>query len=134
MYSAKNQLKFTYQIISDKEFNISKLKEKFPILTKKESIKALKAYLTINKIDNKFIVCIQKLYVCVGIIDTKILINEIENIKNSLPDKIENILQQLTITIFPQTDQFGFDIPVEILQYLSKNDIQLSLSGIFLCS
>ena len=39
MYSAKNELKFTYRIISNKEFDVSKLKQQFPILSKKEALK-----------------------------------------------------------------------------------------------
>ena len=49
MYSAKNKLKFTYRIISNKEFDVSKLKQQFPILSKKEALKINKPYLTIQK-------------------------------------------------------------------------------------
>jgi hypothetical protein len=49
MYSAKNELKFTYRIISNKEFDVSKLKQQFPILSKKEALKINKPYLTNKK-------------------------------------------------------------------------------------
>lgn len=133
MYSAKKQLKFTYRIIGDTEFDLSELKEKFPILTKKESLKALNPYLTISQNNDKFVICIHKFYISIGVIDTKILIDKMEIIRNSLSNTTEkNTLQQLVITIFPETDQFGCDIPAEILRYLSDNNISLSLSGIFL--
>ena len=133
MYSAKNKLKFTYRIISNKEFDVSKLKQQFPILSKKEALKINKPYLTIQKEDGKFIVCIQKLYISIGNIDTKLLIDLLNNIKTSLKNEAKiDIVEQLIISVLPETDQFGIDIPIEILRYLSENNINLTLSGIFL--
>ncbi|WP_035142459.1 hypothetical protein [Campylobacter concisus] len=133
MYSAKNELKFTYRIISNKEFDVSKLKQQFPILSKKEALKINKPYLTIQKEDGKFIVCIQKLYISIGNIDTKLLIDLLNNIKTSLKNEAKiDIVEQLIISVLPETDQFGIDIPIEILRYLSENNINLTLSGIFL--
>ena len=133
MYSAKNKLKFTYRIISNKEFDVSKLKQQFPILSKKEALKINKPYLTIQKEDGKFIVCIQKLYISIGNIDTKLLIDLLNNIKASLKNETKiDIVEQLIISVLPETDQFGIDIPIEILRYLSENNINLTLSGIFL--
>ena len=133
MYSAKNELKFTYRIISNKEFDVSKLKQQFPILSKKEALKINKPYLTIQKEDGKFIVCIQKLYISIGNIDTKLLIDLLNNIKTSLKNETKiDIVEQLIISVLPETDQFGIDIPIEILRYLSENNINLTLSGIFL--
>lgn len=133
MYSAKNELKFTYRIISNKEFDVSKLKQQFPILSKKEAFKINKPYLTIQKEDGKFIVCIQKLYISIGNIDTKLLIDLLNNIKTSLKNEAKiDIVEQLIISVLPETDQFGIDIPIEILRYLSENNINLTLSGIFL--
>ena len=133
MYSAKNELKFTYRIISNKEFDVSKLKQQFPILSKKEALKINKPYLTIQKEDGKFIVCIQKLYISIGNIDTKLLIDLLNNIKASLKNETKiDIVEQLIISVLPETDQFGIDIPIEILRYLSENNINLTLSGIFL--
>lgn len=133
MYSAKNKLKFTYRIISNKEFDVSKLKQQFPILSKKEALKINKPYLTIQKEDGKFIVCIQKLYISIGNIDTKLLIDLLNNIKTSLKNEAKiDIVEQLIISVLPKTDQFGIDIPIEILRYLSENNINLTLSGIFL--
>ena len=133
MYSAKNKLKFTYRIISNKEFDVSKLKQQFPILSKKEALKINKPYLTIQKEDGKFIVCIQKLYISIGNIDTKLLIDLLNNIKTSLKNETKiDIVEQLITSVLPETDQFGIDIPIEILRYLSENNINLTLSGIFL--
>jgi hypothetical protein len=133
MYSAKNKLKFTYRIISNKEFDVSKLKQQFPILSKKEALKINKPYLTIQKEDSKFVVCIQKLYISIGNIDTKLLIDLLNNIKASLKNETKiDIVEQLIISVLPETDQFGIDIPIEILRYLSENNINLTLSGIFL--
>ena len=133
MYSAKNKLKFTYRIISNKEFDVSKLKQQFPILSKKEALKINKPYLTIQKEDGKFIVCIQKLYISIGNIDTKLLIDLLNSIKTSLKNETKiDIVEQLIISVLPETDQFGIDIPIEILRYLSENNINLTLSGIFL--
>lgn len=133
MYSAKNKLKFTYRIISNKEFDVSKLKQQFPILSKKEALKINKPYLIIQKEDGKFIVCIQKLYISIGNIDTKLLIDLLNNIKTSLKNETKiDIVEQLIISVLPETDQFGIDIPIEILRYLSENNINLTLSGIFL--
>lgn len=133
MYSAKNELKFTYRIISNKEFDVSKLKQQFPILSKKEALKINKPYLTIQKEDGKFIVCIQKLYISIGNIDTKLLIDLLNNIKTSLKNETKiDIVEQLIISVLPEIDQFGIDIPIEILRYLSENNINLTLSGIFL--
>ena len=133
MYSAKNKLKFTYRIISNKEFDVSKLKQQFPILSKKEALKINKPYLTIQKEDSKFVVCIQKLYISIGNIDTKLLIDLLNNIKTSLKNEAKiDIVEQLIISVLPETDQFGIDIPIEILRYLSENNINLTLSGIFL--
>ena len=133
MYSAKNELKFTYRIISNKEFDVSKLKQQFPILSKKEALKINKPYLTIQKEDGKFIVCIQKLYISIGNIDTKLLIDLLNNIKTSLKNEAKiDIVEQLIISVLPETDQFGIDIPIEILRYLSENNINLTLSGLFL--
>ena len=133
MYSAKNKLKFTYRIISNKEFDVSKLEQQFPILSKKEALKINKPYLTIQKEDGKFIVCIQKLYISIGNIDTKLLIDLLNNIKTSLKNEAKiDIVEQLIISVLPETDQFGIDIPIEILRYLSENNINLTLSGIFL--
>lgn len=133
MYSAKNKLKFTYRIISNKEFDVSKLKQQFPILSKKEALKINKPYLTIQKEDGKFIVCIQKLYISIGNIDTKLLIDLLNNIKTSLKNEAKiDIVEQLIISVLPEIDQFGIDIPIEILRYLSENNINLTLSGIFL--
>ena len=133
MYSAKNKLKFTYRIISNKEFDVSKLKQQFPILSKKEALKINKPYLTIQKEDGKFIVCIQKLYISIGNIDTKLLIDLLNSIKTSLKNETKiDIVEQLIISVLPETDQFGIDIPIEILRYLSENNISLTLSGIFL--
>lgn len=133
MYSTKNELKFTYRIISNKEFDVSKLKQQFPILSKKEALKINKPYLTIQKEDGKFIVCIQKLYISIGNIDTKLLIDLLNNIKTSLKNEAKiDIVEQLIISVLPETDQFGIDIPIEILRYLSENNINLTLSGIFL--
>ena len=133
MYSAKNKLKFTYRIISNKEFDVLKLKQQFPILSKKEALKINKPYLTIQKEDGKFIVCIQKLYISIGNIDTKLLIDLLNNIKASCKNEAKiDIVEQLIISVLPETDQFGIDIPIEILRYLSKNNINLTLSGIFL--
>ena len=133
MYSAKNKLKFTYRIISNKEFDVSKLKQQFPILSKKEALKINKPYLTIQKEDGKFIVCIQKLYISIGNIDTKLLIDLLNNIKTSLKNEAKiDIVEQLIISVLPETEQFGIDIPIEILRYLSENNINLTLSGIFL--
>lgn len=133
MYSAKNELKFTYRIISNKEFDVSKLKQQFPILSKKEALKINKPYLTIQKEDGKFIVCIQKLYISIGNIDTKLLIDLLNNIKTSLKNEIKiDIVEQLIISVLSEIDQFGIDIPIEILRYLSENNINLTLSGIFL--
>ena len=129
----KNKLKFTYRIISNKEFDVSKLKQQFPILSKKEALKINKPYLTIQKEDGKFIVCIQKLYISIGNIDTKLLIDLLNNIKTSLKNEAKiDIVEQLIISVLPETDQFGIDIPIEILRYLSENNINLTLSGIFL--
>ena len=81
----------------------------------------------------KFIVCIQKLYISIGNIDTKLLIDLLNNIKTSLKNKAKiDIVEQLIISVLPETDQFGIDIPIEILRYLSENNINLTLSGIFL--
>lgn len=133
MYSAKNKLKFTYRIISNKEFDVSKLKQQFPILSKKEALKINKPYLTIQKEDGKFIVCIQKLYISIGNIDIKLLIDLLNSIKTSLKNETKiDIVEQLIISVLPETDQFGIDIPIEILRYLSENNINLTLSGIFL--
>ena len=133
MYSAKNKLKFTYRIISNKEFDVSKLKQQFPILSKKEALKINKPYLIIQKEDGKFIVCIQKLYISIGNIDTKLLIDLLNNIKTSLKNEVKiDIVEQLIISVLPETDQFGIDIPIEILRYLIENNINLTLSGIFL--
>jgi hypothetical protein len=133
MYSAKNELKFTYRIISNKEFDVSKLKQQFPILSKKEALKINKPYLTIQKEDGKFIVCIQKLYISIGNIDTKLLIDLLNNIKTSLKNETKiDIVEQLIISVLSEIDQFGIDIPIEILRYLSENNINLTLSGIFL--
>lgn len=133
MYSAKNKLKFTYRIISNKEFDVLKLKQQFPILSKKEALKINKPYLTIQKEDGKFIVCIQKLYISIGNIDTKLLIDLLNNIKASCKNEAKiDIVEQLIISVLPETDQFGIDIPIEILRYLSENNINLTLSGIFL--
>ena len=133
MYSAKNKLKFTYRIISNKEFDVSKLKQQFPILSKKEALKINKPYLIIQKEDGKFIVCIQKLYISIGNIDTKLLIDLLNNIKTSLKNEAKiDIVEQLIISVLPETDQFGIDIPIEILRYLIENNINLTLSGIFL--
>ena len=133
MYSAKNKLKFTYRIISNKEFDVSKLKQQFPILSKKEALKINKPYLTIQKEDGKFIVCIQKLYISIGNIDTKLLIDLLNSIKTSLKNEAKiDIVEQLIISVLPEIDQFGIDIPIEILRYLSENNINLTLSGIFL--
>jgi len=133
MYSAKNKLKFTYRIISNKEFDVSKLKQQFPILSKKEALKINKPYLTIQKEDGKFIVCIQKLYISIVNIDTKLLIDLLNNIKTSLKNEAKiDIVEQLIISVLPEIDQFGIDIPIEILRYLSENNINLTLSGIFL--
>ena len=108
MYSAKNKLKFTYRIISNKEFDVSKLKQQFPILSKKEALKINKPYLTIQKEDGKFIVCIQKLYISIGNIDTKLLIDLLNNIKTSLKNEAKiDIVEQLIISVLPETDQFG---------------------------
>ena len=133
MYSAKNKLKFTYRIISNKEFDVSKLKQQFPILSKKEALKINKPYLTIQKEDGKFIVCIQKLYISIGNIDTKLLIDLLNSIKTSLKNETKiDIVEQLIISVLPETDQFGIDILIEILRYLSENNSNLTLSGIFL--
>ena len=133
MYSAKNKLKFTYRIISNKEFDVSKLKQQFPILSKKEALKINKPYLTIQKEDSKFVVCIQKLYISIGNIDTKLVIDLLNNMKASLKNETKiDIVEQLIISVLPETDQFGIDIPIEILRYLSENNINLTLSGIFL--
>ena len=133
MYSAKNELKFTYRIISNKEFDVSKLKQQFPILSKKEALKINKPYLTIQKEDGKFIVCIQKLYISIGNIDTKLLIDLLNNIKTSLKNETKiDIVEQLIISVLSEIDQFGIDIPIEILRYLSENNINLTRSGIFL--
>ena len=133
MYSAKNKLKFTYRIISNKEFDVSKLKQQFPILSKKEALKINKPYLTIQKEDGKFIVCIQKLYISIGNIDIKLLIDLLNSIKTSLKNETKiDIVEQLIISVLPETEQFGIDIPIEILRYLSENNINLTLSGIFL--
>ena len=57
----------------------------------------------------------------------------LNNIKTSLKNEAKiDIVEQLIISVLPETDQFGIDIPIEILRYLSENNINLTLSGIFL--
>ena len=57
----------------------------------------------------------------------------LNNIKTSLKNETKiDIVEQLIISVLPEIDQFGIDIPIEILRYLSENNINLTLSGIFL--
>ena len=57
----------------------------------------------------------------------------LNSIKTSLKNETKiDIVEQLIISVLPKTDQFGTDIPIEILRYLSENNINLTLSGIFL--
>ncbi len=57
----------------------------------------------------------------------------LNSIKTSLKNETKiDIVEQLIISVLPETDQFGIDIPIEILRYLSENNISLTLSGIFL--
>ena len=57
----------------------------------------------------------------------------LNNIKASCKNEAKiDIVEQLIISVLPETDQFGIDIPIEILRYLSENNINLTLSGIFL--
>ena len=57
----------------------------------------------------------------------------LNNIKTSLKNETKiDIVEQLIISVLPEIDQFGIDIPIEIIRYLSENNINLTLSGIFL--
>lgn len=133
MYKANNEFKFTYRMICGDEFDISLLKDKFPILSKKEMIRTKIPHLSASKGINNFVVCVHKFYIYIGNINENILIEKIEEILSVLPARQENVSSQLIISILPQTDQFGLELSAKTLKYLSKNNINLCLGGVFLC-